>query len=183
MTERGATADRRTRARGPLSRAAHEVCRAWRRMHRRWSGSGIAAVYHDSYEKTLDVVPLDPRRATKILAFLTEEGLFEPDDLSIARAPAMRAMLRVHDPDYLESLQRHDVVERIFGAALTDNELEKVVDMQRFAVGGTIQATRLALRNRGVAINLGGGLHHAMRSSGMGFCVFNDVAVAVARLR
>jgi len=183
MTERGATADRRSRARGPLSRATHEVCRAWRRIHRRWSGGGVAAVYHDSYEKTLDVVPLDPRRATKILAFLAEEGLFEPDDLSIARAPAMRTMLRVHDPDYLESLQQHDVVERIFGAPLTDNELEKVVDMQRFAVGGTIQATRLALRNRGVAINLGGGLHHAKRDAGMGFCVFNDVAVAVARLR
>ncbi len=129
------------------------------------------------------MVPLDPERATKILAFLTEEGLFETDDLWVARAPALRAMLRVHDPDYIESLQRHDVVERIFGAPVTDEELEHVVEMQRFSVGGTIQATRLALQNRGVAVNLGGGQHHAERAAGMGFCLFNDIAVAVTRLR
>jgi acetoin utilization deacetylase AcuC-like enzyme len=169
--------------RGLPARAAHEVCRAWRRLNLRFTGSGVATVYHDSYEQSLGVVPLDPGRATKVLAFLTEEGLFESDDLWVARAPALRAMLRVHDPDYIESLQRHDVVERIFGAALTEDELERVVEMQRFAVGGTIQATRLALQNRGVAVNLGGGQHHATRDAGMGFCLFNDIAVAVTRLR
>lgn len=173
----------RRRHRGLPGRVAHEVCRAWRRVHLRFTGSGLATVYHDSYEQTLRVVPLDPERATKVLAYLTDEGLVESDELWVARAPALRAMLRVHDSDYVESLQRHDVVERIFGAPLTDEELEHVVEMQRFAVGGTIQATRLALQNRGVAVNLGGGQHHATRDAGMGFCLFNDIAVAVARLR
>jgi acetoin utilization deacetylase AcuC-like enzyme len=140
-------------------------------------------VYHPFYEHTHSAVPLDPQRAAKIIAFLVEEGLFEPDDLWLARAPALRVLLRVHDADYIESFQQHEVVERIFGAALTDEELEQVVDMQRYAVGGTIQATRLALQNRGVAVNLGGGHHHATRDTGMGFCLYNDVAVAVARLR
>jgi acetoin utilization deacetylase AcuC-like enzyme len=170
-------------SRGFARRCVHEVRRAWRRMNRRWTGSGLAMVYHTSYENTLPAVPLDPERSAKVLAFLTEEGLFEADDLWVARAPALRAMLRVHDPDYIESLQHADVVERIFGAPLTDEELEKVVEMQRFAVGGTIQATRLALQNRGVAVNLGGGHHHATRHAGLGFCLFNDIAVAVARLR
>ena len=49
--------------------------------------------------------------------------------------------------------------------------------------GGTIQATRLALRTGGVAVHLGGGFHHAMPDAGLGFCVFNDVAVAIRRLR
>lgn len=169
--------------RGLGSRVIHEIRRAWRRVDRRFTGSGVATVYHDSYEHSLGVVPLDPERATKILAFLTEEGLVEPDDLWIARAPALRTMLRVHDADYVESLQRHEVVERIFGAPVTDEEIERVVEMQRFAVGGTIQATRLALQNRGVAINLGGGQHHATRGAGLGFCLFNDIAVAVSRLR
>ncbi len=168
---------------GLPARVVHEICRAWRRLNLRFTGSGVATIYHDSYEHSLGVVPLDPERATKILAFLTEEGLIESDDLWIARAPALRAMLRVHDPDYIESLQRHEVVERIFGAPVTDEELEHVVEMQRFAVGGTIQATRLALQNRGVAVNLGGGQHHATRDAGMGFCLFNDIAVAVTRLR
>ena len=169
--------------RGLPSRVIHEIRRAWRRMNLRFTGSGLAAVYHESYERSLGVVPLDPERSTKILAFLTEEGLFKSDDLFVARAPALRTLLKVHDPDYIESLQRHDVVERIFGAPLTDDELEHVVEMQRFAVGGTIQATRLALKNRGLAVNLGGGQHHATRDAGMGFCLFNDIAVAVSRLR
>jgi hypothetical protein len=49
--------------------------------------------------------------------------------------------------------------------------------------GGTIQATRLALRTGGVAFHLGGGFHHAQPDAGLGFCVFNDVAVAIRRLR
>jgi acetoin utilization deacetylase AcuC-like enzyme len=171
------------RHRGLPSRVAHEIRRTWRRLSLRCTGCGVATVYHDSYEHSLGVVPLDPERATKILAFLTEEGLIDSDDLWIARAPALRAMLRVHDPDYIESLQRHEVVERIFGAPVTDEEIERVVEMQRYAVGGTIQATRLALQNRGVAVNLGGGQHHATRAAGLGFCLFNDIAVAVTRLR
>ena len=166
-----------------LSRGVHEIRRAWRRANLRFTGSGIAAVYHDSYEQSLGAVPLDHQRATKILAFLTEEGLFEPEDLWVARAPALRSLLRVHDPDYIESLQQLDVVSRIFGAPVTEDELERALELQRHAVGGTIQATRLALQNRGVAVNLGGGHHHACRSKGMGFCLFNDVAAAVARLR
>jgi hypothetical protein len=50
-------------------------------------------------------------------------------------------------------------------------------------VGGTIQATRLSLRTGEVAVHLGGGYHHATPDSGLGFCVFNDVAVAIRRLR
>jgi hypothetical protein len=50
-------------------------------------------------------------------------------------------------------------------------------------VGGTIQATRMALRTGKSAVHLGGGFHHATPDEGMGFCVFNDVAIAVARLR
>ena len=169
--------------RGMAANALHELRRTWRRIHRRWTGRGIATVYHPAYEQSLDTVPLDPERAAKVLAFLAEEGLSGPGDLSIARPPALRTLLLVHDPDYIDSLQRHEVAERIFGRQLSDDELERVLEMQRLAVGGTIQATRLALRNRGVAVNLGGGLHHAGRASGMGFCVFNDVAVAVARLR
>jgi acetoin utilization deacetylase AcuC-like enzyme len=48
-------------------------------------------------------------------------------------------------------------------------------------VGGTMQAARLAL-DEGMAANLGGGLHHGFARHGEGFCVFNDVAVAIRRL-
>jgi acetoin utilization deacetylase AcuC-like enzyme len=50
------------------------------------------------------------------------------------------------------------------------------------SVGGTLAATREAL-NYGWGGTLAGGTHHAFRAEGAGFCVFNDIAVAVEWLR
>src|SRR5262249_35846076 len=52
----------------------------------------------------------------------------------------------------------------------------------RYATGGTMLAAREALRTR-IAINLGGGYHHASRDRGEGFCVYADIAIAAARIR
>ena len=140
-------------------------------------------VYHKAYEGSLDVVPLDRRRAERVLSFLAGEGLALREDIRLPRHPSLRNLLRVHDAEYLESLQDPETMLRIFGAPVGDDDMEKVVEMQRMMVGGTILSTILALRNRGIAVNLGGGFHHAYRDSGGGFCLFNDIAVAVARLR
>lgn len=50
------------------------------------------------------------------------------------------------------------------------------------SVGGTLGAAEDALR-KGWGGNLAGGTHHAFRGEGAGFCVFNDIAVAIASLR
>jgi acetoin utilization protein AcuC len=51
-------------------------------------------------------------------------------------------------------------------------------------VGGTCEAGRLVSRGSARRVlQLGGGLHHAMRSRASGFCVYNDVAVMIAQLR
>lgn len=50
------------------------------------------------------------------------------------------------------------------------------------SVGGTIAAARAAAEH-GIAMNLAGGTHHAFADHGEGFCVFNDVAVAVRVLQ
>jgi acetoin utilization deacetylase AcuC-like enzyme len=160
------------------------IRRRWRRMLRRWRAPKVRFVYHASYALTLAGTPIDPTRGQKILGFLADEGLLDRDDISIPRHPAVRSLLRVHDPDYIDAVG-HDpeITERIFGTRNSDAEIEQIVEVQRLAVGGTIQATRLALQGRSVAINLGGGFHHAARDRGMGFCVFNDIAIAIARLR
>jgi acetoin utilization deacetylase AcuC-like enzyme len=49
------------------------------------------------------------------------------------------------------------------------------------SVGGTLCATEDALA-LGVGGNLAGGTHHAFRSEGAGFCVFNDIAISIRRL-
>jgi len=57
-----------------------------------------------------------------------------------------------------------------------------LVERAARAVGGTVAAARHALTH-GIAMNLAGGTHHAFPGHGEGFCVFNDVAVAVRALR
>jgi acetoin utilization deacetylase AcuC-like enzyme len=52
----------------------------------------------------------------------------------------------------------------------------------RLAAGGTLLAARIALAE-GLAANLAGGTHHAFADHGEGFCVLNDVAIAIAQLR
>lgn len=52
----------------------------------------------------------------------------------------------------------------------------------RLAVQGTINASLMALQD-GLAANLAGGTHHAMPDHGEGFCVYNDVAVAIKVLQ
>ena len=157
--------------------------RRWRCLNRRWSHHGIRFVYGSGYVHPVSGVPMDPARGERILAFLSEEGLINRDDLVTPRATSIRNLLRVHTPDYLDALQRTETLLRILGVPVDDHSAQKVVGSQRLMAGGTLQASRLARRGRGVVINLGGGLHHAHRDSGMAFCVFNDIAVAVARLR
>lgn len=86
-------------------------------------------------------------------------------------------LLRVHDADY---------VHRVTSGRLTDHEVRKIgfpwsigmVERSRRSVGATICAVRTAVAE-GVSVNLAGGTHHAFCDQGQGYCVFNDVAVAV----
>lgn len=59
---------------------------------------------------------------------------------------------------------------------------ESVGRRARCATAGTVLTALLALEH-GIACNTAGGSHHARRAHGAGFCVFNDVAVAIRLLQ
>ena len=88
---------------------------------------------------------------------------------------------RAHDPDYVRAILDRtlpaDAVRRI-GLPLT----EDLVRRARLAAAGTVLTARLAL-GHGIATHVAGGSHHAHRDFGAGFCVFNDVAIAIEALR
>jgi acetoin utilization deacetylase AcuC-like enzyme len=101
----------------------------------------------------------------------------------------------LHDPpratiDELALVHTRDYIDRLTSGSLTEAELRllgfpwsaALVERSYRAVGGTLSAARIAHRE-GVAMNLAGGTHHAFPDHGEGFCVFNDVAVAVRALR
>jgi acetoin utilization deacetylase AcuC-like enzyme len=91
------------------------------------------------------------------------------------------SLLRVHTARYVDAFT---------GGSLAPDELRKLgfpwsvalVERSYRAVGGTLAAARFAL-DEGIAMNLAGGTHHAFPDRGEGFCVFNDVAVAIRALQ
>ena len=99
--------------------------------------------------------------------------------LQAADAAPLEAVRAVHDPAY---------VQRVLEGTLSAAEQREIgfpwspgMPVRALhSVGATLAATQAALRE-GVALNLGGGTHHATRASGGGYCVFNDVAVATVR--
>ena len=103
------------------------------------------------------------------------EEVLEPEPVAWA------ALRRVHDSD---------LVDRIRDGRLSLREQRglglpwspELVERGRRAIGGSLAAASLALE-LGVGMNLGGGTHHAGRDFARGYCLFNDVAVALAALR
>jgi acetoin utilization deacetylase AcuC-like enzyme len=127
-------------------------------------------------------VTADPLRGERILAFLTSQGLTGPRRLHAPEAATYRQLRQVHTEAYIDSLLEPGALLQIVGLDLPDPLPDRILEAQRRMVGGTILAARLAL-TRGIAINLGGGLHHAYADHGERFCLWNDVAVAIRELR
>jgi len=108
-------------------------------------------------------------------------GIVTPNELHEPERTSRGNLILVHTADY---------VDRFIGGQLTAAELRRLgfpwspalVERSLRAVGGTCEAAAAALEH-GVAMNLAGGTHHAFTDHGEGFCVFNDVAVAIRSLQ
>jgi len=109
------------------------------------------------------------------------EGIVAADDVRDPDAATDDELRLVHTAEYV----------RAFNAGtLSAAEVRRIgfpwspelVERSRRAVGGTIAAARHAL-SHGISMNLAGGTHHAFPDHGEGFCVYNDVAVAIRLLQ
>src|SRR3954453_17380221 len=90
-------------------------------------------------------------------------------------------LARVHGPAYLGRVRRGALPVRE-GRGLGLPWSPELVERGRRSTFGTVRAARDALAG-GVGMNLGGGTHHAAFAQGRGYCLFNDVVVAIAALR
>ena len=90
-------------------------------------------------------------------------------------------VLLVHTSKYIKKLR----AGKLSHSEMMSLELPYSPELFEFAlmyVGGTIVAAEQALKE-GLAVHIGGGFHHAFADHGEGFCVLNDVAVAVEKLK
>jgi len=145
--------------------------------------SGPRFVIHERYQIDIPFTEYDSRRPFRILRYLRKRHLLRRGMLLRPRTVSLNRLQRVHDPDYLRSLENPGALEPIIGMPLDLKNQDRFLCFQRMMCGGTLKSAHNALKRNHVAVNLGGGLHHAGRQRGSGFCVFNDVAVAIAFLR
>lgn len=142
-----------------------------------------AVVYSPDY-CGVDKYISDRGRAQKIYNYLRYEGCLGDSQAIAPHTATISQLGRVHDFSYMSRLTETSVAERIFGQGLTEEAVRVCVDQQRIMTGGTVRAARTAVSGHYKrVINLGGGFHHAYAEGGYAFCVFNDVAVAIAHLR
>lgn len=157
--------------------------RSWRRLRARLFPGPVDFVYDRRYQLELPAVPVDPLRGERVLSYLAGEGLVHRDRVHRPRAASVRSLRRVHRDRYLESLRDPEALTRVLGLQLDEAAQDRVLDLQRLMTGGTVLAVRRALTTGRVAMNLGGGFHHAFADRGERFCVVNDIAVAIESCR
>lgn len=121
------------------------------------------------------------RKFERVRERLLREGTLRAEQIVEPRPASVTDTLLVHTDDY---------ITRLRSGMLSERELRRLglpwsrglVRRSFMATGGTISAARRALES-GIGSNLAGGTHHAFADRGEGFCVLNDVAIAIRALR
>jgi acetoin utilization protein AcuC len=132
--------------------------------------------------------PLNPVRLELTMALARELGVLDrPGVRMVTPKPADdEALTRIHRPDYLDAVRRAPLDPFFTGWGLNtlDNPVfEGMHEASARVCGATLAAAEAVWHGEAVrAVNVAGGLHHAMAARASGFCVYNDPAVAIARL-
>lgn len=138
--------------------------------------------YHPAYSFDLPANhPFPVAKYPLLRNLLLGERVLSPADILQPEPVDSCAMELIHDSGYLHRLETSGLSladQRRLGLPWTPSLWLR----SRFAAGGTMLAARAALET-GIAGNLAGGTHHAFADHGEGFCVLNDVAIAIAQLR
>lgn len=118
--------------------------------------------YHLTYEKLL------------------KEG-YSPQDFVSPNVASDEDILLVHTKEYVNKLKT-GTLSPLEILTMEVPYSKALVEASWICVGGTILSAQYALED-GVGLHIGGGFHHAFPDHGEGFCVLNDVAVAIRRLK
>jgi acetoin utilization deacetylase AcuC-like enzyme len=143
-------------------------------LSRRW-------VFSPRYTVDLGAHTFPADKFLRVARMLVQSGLLREEDRVEPELPPAEDLLLVHTPDW--------VSRTLNGKLILEEETlmelpwsRPLVEAHALAVSGTAQPARLALEH-GLGLHIGGGANHAFADHGEGFCMFNDLACAVAKLR
>ncbi|KAL8266997.1 hypothetical protein R6Q59_004341 [Mikania micrantha] len=144
-------------------------------------------IYSTSYDISFlgieNLHPFDSSKWGRICRLLIANGILEKSRIVEPLEATKDDLLVVHSKSYLDSLKSSlnvSIITEVPPVAVFPNCLvqKKVLYPFRKQVGGTILAAKLA-KERGYAINVGGGFHHCCADRGGGFCVYADISLCI----
>jgi len=130
--------------------------------------------------------PLAPVRVELTIELARSFGIFDEDPVhTTVPGPASQDELElVHDPSYIDAVRRSGETGQPdvwHGLGTPDDPVfPRMHEASALVAGATLAAARAMWTGQTEhAVNVAGGLHHAMRASASGFCIYNDPAIAI----
>jgi acetoin utilization protein AcuC len=132
--------------------------------------------------------PMNPLRVELTMQLARELGVLDLLDVVGADAGTPGELCAVHTREYVTRVQELSAdpsrVDPVVGLGTADNPVfAGMHEASALIAGASVEAARRVWTGETLrAANIAGGLHHAMPGSASGFCIYNDVALAIAWL-
>ena len=140
--------------------------------------------------------PLRPLRLMLTYSLIEKLGLMNHGKLELItpRMATREEIVSVHSPQYVDVVKQlsedpdnhADLKPYIYGLGPGDNPIFKgMYEASALICGASLTAAEKVWTDEAfnVTFNPAGGLHHAMKNKASGFCIFNDIAVAIRHLK
>ncbi|WNQ13632.1 acetoin utilization protein AcuC [Paenibacillus aurantius] len=141
-----------------------------------------------------DEHPFNQKRLDLTVDLLNRMGALPEEALRKPITAEAEKLLLVHSEEYIQAVRELScpsprepwlsAAER-YGLRTEDTPFfPRMHEITSHVVGGSLLAAELVMKGETKhALHLGGGLHHALRNQGAGFCVYNDASIAIAHLK
>jgi acetoin utilization protein AcuC len=130
--------------------------------------------------------PMNPIRLDFTIRLARELGVLDQVELIGPTAATEAELLTVHDATYLQAVRDASADPTFSGFGLGTDDDPVFPGMYAasalIAGGSRLAASQVWSGQAQHAVNIAGGLHHAMRGQASGFCVFNDAVLAINTL-
>ncbi|MFX0000089.1 MAG: acetoin utilization protein AcuC [Candidatus Hermodarchaeota archaeon] len=157
----------------------------------------VGLIYTEDYQK-YDFGkdhPLRPLRLKLTYSLMEKLNLLDHERLTIMkpRLATQEEIERLHSPQYVEVVKKlsknpadNTIIPYRYGLGPGDNPIFKgMYEASALVCGASIIAAETVWNEEEfkIAFNPAGGLHHAMKDKASGFCIFNDIGVAIKHLK
>lgn len=148
----------------------------------------MSFIYSPEYNVKLfgleKIHPFDTCKYEKVASHLAKIGI--KSFIVPSKEVSRDELLEIHTEDYIDSMNQSSTIASLcemYPLKFVPNFMiqKLILTPMRYQVSGTIIAGEIAME-KGCAINLGGGMHHASSNDGGGWCLFSDIPLSIKNL-